>query len=120
MSNQIDLSQRMEIRNATGDTVGIVLAPKAVQELTTERDQLREETNRLRVEVTELKRALDEAQRAVRDKDAIEAERDLYLRELEEFWTEKIAETQKNGADFREFIAELERDLGVRGTLDGK
>jgi|GEM_PF-7101864 len=31
-----------------GDTVSIVLAPKAVQKLTTQQDQLRKETNRLR------------------------------------------------------------------------
>jgi predicted nucleic acid-binding Zn-ribbon protein len=95
-------------------------AIQALQELTAERDQLREEANRLRAEVAELKRALEQAQQELRDKAAIVAERDLYLRELEEFWAEKIADTDKNGMDFGEFIAELERDLDVRGTLDSK
>ncbi|SRR5579871_725274 len=93
---------------------------QVVQELTVERDQLREEANRLRAELAELRRALEQAQQELRDKATIVAERDLYLRELEEFWAEKIAETKKNSVDFGEFIAEMERELGMRGTLDGK
>jgi hypothetical protein len=95
-------------------------ATQVVQELTVERDQLREDANRLRAEVAELRRALEQAQQELRDKAAIVAERDLYLRELEEFWAEKIADADKNSVDFGEFLAELERDLGVRGILDGK
>src|SRR5262245_8127535 len=95
-------------------------ATKNEQELTAERDQLREESIRLRAEVAELRRALEQAQQELRDKADIVAERDLYLRELEEFWAEKIAKSKKNGVDFGEFIAELERDLGVQGRLDGK
>ena len=93
------------------------LATKVVQELTTERDQLREEVNRLRSEAAELRRALEEAQR---DKAAIVAERDCYLRELEEFWAEKIADLDKNGVDIADVIAEIERDLRERGQLDAK
>ena len=37
MSNPIDLSQRLEQLYAAGDMVGIVLTPKAVQDLTAER-----------------------------------------------------------------------------------
>jgi predicted nucleic acid-binding Zn-ribbon protein len=96
------------------------LETKVVQDLTAERDQLREEANRLRAEVAELRRALEQAQQEVHDKAAIVAERDLYLRELEELWGEKIAEMDKNGVDFGQFIAELEHDLNARGTLDGK
>jgi predicted RNase H-like nuclease (RuvC/YqgF family) len=96
------------------------LATKLVQELTAERDRLREEVNRLHAEAAELRRALEKAQQEVRDKAAIVAERDLYLRELEAFWAEKIADMDKNGVDFGEFITELERDLEARGTLDGK
>lgn len=90
-----------------------ILATKVVQDLTAERDQLREEANRLRAEVAELRRALEEGQREVRDKAAIVAERDLYLRELEECWAEKITDADKNGNDFGELIAELERDLNL-------
>lgn len=96
------------------------LATKVVQQLTTERDQLREEVNRLRAEGAELRCELEKAQHEVLDKDAIVAERDLYLRELETFWAEKIAYMDKNGVDFGEFITELERDLESRGTHDGK
>lgn len=109
MSNQIDLNQRVEIRYATGDMVGIVLAPKAVQELTGERDQLREETKRLRAEVAELRRALEEAQREVQDKAAIVKERDLYLQELESFWAETIAEAKRNPHTIEEVLQMFEQ-----------
>jgi len=120
MSNQLDLSQRLELRYATGDTIGIVLTPKAVQELTTERDQLHEEANRLRAEVVELRRALEEARQEARDRAAIMVERDRYLQALEELMAEKIADMDKNGLDFGGFIAEIEQDLRGRGMLDGK
>jgi hypothetical protein len=59
-------------------------------------------------QVAELRQALDAARQEVRDKAAIMAERDLYLRELEEFWVKRIADADKNGTDFGAFIAELE------------
>ncbi|HEY7157874.1 MAG TPA: hypothetical protein VH575_28205 [Gemmataceae bacterium] len=113
MSDQFDLSQKLELRDATGHTIAIFWAQKAVQELTAERD-------RLRAEVAELRQMLDAARQELRDKAAIVAERDLYLRELEEFWAERIAEADKNGTDLGEFIVELERDLHARGMLDEK
>lgn len=120
MSEQLDPNRGLELRYAQGETVGIVLTPKAVHELTAERDQLRAEADRLRVEVAELRRALDDARQEVRDKAAVLAERDLYLRELEGFWAEKIADMDKNGLDFGEVIAEMEQDLRAKGMLDGK
>lgn len=41
------------------------VATKVVQDLTTERDKLRDEANRLRAEVAELRRALEASQRQV-------------------------------------------------------
>ena len=89
------------------------LTVEAVRDLTAERDQLC-------AEVAELRRALDEARQEVCDKAAITAERDLYLRELEVFWAEKIADMNKNGIEFGEIIAEIEQDLRTRGMLDAK
>jgi hypothetical protein len=83
-------------------------------------DQLRGEVDRLRAEIVELRQALDAARQEVRDKAAIVAERDLYLRELEGFWAERIADVDKNGMDLGELIAELERDLDAQGMSDGK
>jgi uncharacterized coiled-coil DUF342 family protein len=120
MSEQLDPNRGLELRFTQGETVGIVLTPKTVHELTTERDQLRAEADRLRAEAAELRHALDEARQEVRDKAAIMAERDLYLRELEGFWGEKIAEMDKNGLDFGEVIAEMEQDLRAKGMLDSK
>jgi SMC interacting uncharacterized protein involved in chromosome segregation len=96
------------------------LATKVVQELTAERDQLREEVNRLRTEAAELRRALEDAQREVQDKAAIVKERDCYLQALEEFWQERMAELDKNGVDFGDVVAEIEQDFRARGLLDGK
>jgi predicted nucleic acid-binding Zn-ribbon protein len=96
------------------------LGTKVVQELTAERDRLREEVNRLNSEVVELKRALENAQREVQDKAAIVKERDLYLQQLEELMAEKIADMDKNGHDMSEVIAEIEQDLRARGQFDGK
>lgn len=95
-------------------------ATKVVQELTSERDQLREEVERLRAEAAELRRALEAAQQQVRDKVAIAAERDCYLQALEEFWKERMADLDKNGVDFGDVIAEIEQDLRERGLLDAK
>lgn len=113
MSDSFDLSQKLELRDAAGHTIAIFWAQKTVQELIAERDHLR-------TEMAELRQALDAARQEVRDKAAIMAERDLYLRELEEFWAERIAEVNKNGVDFGDFLAELEQDLRSRGMLDGK
>jgi hypothetical protein len=125
MSNQIDLSQRVEIRYATGDTVGIVLAPKAVQELTAERDRLCEELDRLRAEVAELRRALEEAQHGLRDKAAIVFERDQYRVALQDLLSkdvlitpEDIAELDKNGVDLSDIIAEIENEFRSQGLLN--
>lgn len=105
-----------------GETTGSNndLTTKVVQELTAERDQLREEVNRLRAEVAESRRALEKAQQEVRDKAAIVAERDCYLQELEGFWAEKIAYLDKNGVDIGDVIAEIEQDFRERGLLDAK
>lgn len=111
MSDQIDFSQRLEQLYATGDMVGIVLTPKTFQDLNAERD-------RLRAEVVELRQALEAARQELRDKAAIVAERDLFLRELEGFRAERIADADKNGIDLVELIAELEQDLRMSGKLE--
>lgn len=87
--------------------------------LTAERDHLRAEVNRLRGEVEELQRALATARQEVSDKAAITAERDLYLRELEEFWKEKMVDLDKNGVDLGKTILEIEEEYRARGLLDG-
>lgn len=120
MSDQLDLSQSLEVRDAAGQTVGILMPPKTARDLTVERDQLRAEVHRLHAEVAELRQTLDAARQEVRDKAAIVAERDLYLQQLEELMAEKIADMDKNGIDMGEVIAEIEQDLRARGMLDGK
>lgn len=120
MSDQIDLSQNLELRDAAGHTVGIVLPQKAAQDLTAERDQLRAEVSRLGAEVAELRQALETARQEAHDKAAIMAERDRYLQALEDLWAEKIADMDKNGREFGELIAEIEHDLDERGMLDAK
>lgn len=94
--------------------------PDAARALKAERDQLRAEVGRLGAEVTELRQALEAARQEVRDRSAIMAERDRYLQALEEMWAEKIADADKNGKEFGELIAEIERDLNERGVLDAK
>lgn len=120
MSEQLDLSQNLELRDAAGHTVGIVLPPKIAHHLTAERDQLRSEVGRLDAEVAELRQALEVARQELRDKVAIMAERDRYLQALEEMWAEKIADADKNGKEFGELLAEIESDLNERGMLDAK
>lgn len=100
-------------------------ATKVVQELTAERDQLRQEVDRYRAEVTELRRALKEAQQEVRDKAALMAERDSYLQALHGLLgkdvlitPEDIAELDKNGVDIADVIAEIETDYRARGLLN--
>lgn len=101
------------------------LAKKVVQELTAERDRLREEVNRLRAEAAELRGALEVAQREVRDKAAIVVERDCYLEALHGLLAkdvlitpEDIAEMDKNGVDIADIIAEIEADFRSRGLLN--
>ncbi len=102
MSDQIDLSQRLELRYATGDTVGIVLTPKAVQDLTAERDRLREEVGQLR-------KQLDEAQRqiALLEQDWQSMFR-LLPRELQ-VTEEDIREAQRNSHTIDEVLQMLEQ-----------
>ncbi len=92
---------------------------EVVRELTAERD-------RLRAEVAELRCALDGARQEARDKNAIAAERDQYLKSLHALLSkdvhitpEDIAEMDKNGVEFGAIIAELENDLRSRGLLHG-
>ncbi|HEY7428357.1 MAG TPA: hypothetical protein VH682_29260 [Gemmataceae bacterium] len=106
MSDQIDLSQRLELRYATGDMVGIVLTPKAVQDLTAERDRLREE-------VSQLRKQLDEAQRqiALLEQDWQSMFR-LLPRELQ-VTEEEMREAIQNSVPFEKLIEELEQ-MGIR------
>jgi hypothetical protein len=119
MSDLLNLNQPLELRDAAGHTV-VILSPKAAQELTAERDQLRNEVTHLRAEIAELNRALEDARKEVSDKAAIVAERDLYYRELESLMAEKIAYMNAHGIDGSEVIAEIEADLRARGMLDDK
>jgi predicted nucleic acid-binding Zn-ribbon protein len=102
MSDPIDLSQRLEQLYATGDMVGIVLTPKAIQDLTAERDRLREE-------VSQLRKQLEEAQRqiALLEQDWQSMFR-LLPRELQ-VTEEDIAEAQRNGIPLEKIIQELEQ-----------
>jgi hypothetical protein len=116
MSGQIDLSQGLELRDPAGRTVGVVLAPQTAESLTSERDELRSEVACLQEEVRDLRQALTAAQQEVKDKAAITAERDQYLKALyhllyesSTFTAEDIAEMDKNGETLDQFLKELER-----------
>ena len=120
MSELFSLSHNLELRDPAGHMVGIVLPPKAAQELTDERDKLREEVDRLHAKLTELRGALDHARQEASDKAAVVAERDLYLQHLEMLWAEKIADMDKNGIRVGDIVAEIEADFRARGLLDAK
>jgi hypothetical protein len=106
MLDQLDLSQRLELRDAAGRTVGVVLASQAIEGLTAEREQLRAETVRLRAEVGELKRALACAEQEA--KDYLKSLYALLKKEDVRFEPEELAELDRNGVPLNQFIAELE------------
>ncbi len=95
------------------------LSNQAFESLTAEANQLRQEVARLRAEGDELRRALDAAREELKDKAAITAERDEYLKSLHallhEDWTfteEEIADLEKNGVTLdQQFFDDLEREM---------
>jgi uncharacterized protein YlxW (UPF0749 family) len=117
MSTPVDLNGIQRVCDDQGRSVAVVLANQAFENLTAEADRLRDEAARLQAQVKELQQTLD----------AVTAERDMQLKSLyaltREDWTitaEEIAELDKNGVEFtREFIDELERDLGSSERRDG-
>lgn len=126
MSTPFDLNGGQKVCDEQGRTVAVVLANQAFENLRAENNRLREEAARLQAEVLELQRALEAAGEELKDKTAITAERDMYLKSLHfltrEEWTftkEEIADLDKNGVPFDEkFIQELERDLRAQGSAD--
>jgi hypothetical protein len=126
MSTPFDLNGGLKLCDEQGRTVAVVLANQAFEDLTAETNRLREEAARAQVETAELRRALDAAREELKDKAAIVAERDLYLKSLHgmmrEDWTiseEEIADLDKNGVEFNErFVEGLDRELRAQGSSD--
>jgi hypothetical protein len=114
MSEQIDLSQRLEVRDATGATVGY-LVPVALangnggsgpQEAEADRTQLRTLVRSLTEERDRLRRELDRSQSEARQyRDA------LYALTREPFAFDEADRTdiESNGVTLDEVIEQLER-----------
>lgn len=116
MSEQFDLNQNLELIDAMGHTVGIVLPPKTAQELTAERDRLREEVRQLQNQLAEVQSQLNSWKEKARisEERATQWEqdwRDIYkllpaeLRVTEE----DIAEIQRDPHTFDEILQMLEQ-----------
>jgi uncharacterized coiled-coil DUF342 family protein len=115
MSEITENGERLELRDAKGRTVGYLFVRQLVEELTAERDRLREEVRRLR---DQLGQAEAEALRLTQEQAKLTAERDRHLKALHEltyqefhFTPEEIADMDRNGVELRAIIEELERTL---------
>jgi hypothetical protein len=115
MSNQSNLVQGVELRDASGRSLGFFQSEVTVREVTTERDRLREELTATRAELVALAAERDRLREELA---AAQRERDEYLR-----WAyaltpkdppitpEELAEGQKNGVPGEQVFAELEQIL---------
>jgi hypothetical protein len=118
MSDQLSLSQQLELRDASGRTVGVYHAARVVEELTAERDRLQEEVSHLRGELLSLQRLLDGARRGAEENAALAAGRARRISQLEEllntylgFTAEEIADLEQNGVPLAQVIDEIERTV---------
>ena len=114
MSIPINLDQKLELRDASGSTVGFVLPEQFLRDLLAERDALRKEVAELQEQLT-----------ALRDRAArVEAERDGYLESLHfltrkdvvPFTEQELADLQKNGMPFDQIIPEIEQIVGLKAS----
>jgi chromosome segregation ATPase len=124
MSDQISLSQQLELRDASGRTVGVYHAARVVEELTAERDRWRQEVSHLRAELLSLQRALDGARREAEESAALAAGRVRQIEQLEGllnllntylgFTPEELADLEQNGVSLAQAIDDIERSLAAR------
>jgi uncharacterized protein (DUF3084 family) len=106
MSESINFEQRLELRNASGTTLGYFVPNDTIHSLLTERDSLHQELTRLQKELAALRK----------EKEEVETERNAYQQSLQAllkedftFTEEEILDLQQNGIPFEQVIAEVEK-----------
>ena len=116
MSFPINLDQRLEVRDASGATVGFILSDQQTRDLITERDALRKQVAELQRQTAALH---DQAAR-------LKAERDGYLESLH-FLTRQnltpltepeLAELNRDGLPFEQLLPEMEQVVGLKARGD--
>lgn len=101
MSHPIEIPQRVQLLDASGQVTGSYVPEGVLQQLLAERDRLLDEIKRLQ---QTLKQAEADRDRLRRSFEAMEQDyAPLLKRELED--------AEKNGVTLGQFIDELERDL---------
>ncbi len=91
MALPIDPGLRVELRDASGETLRVFISREAVAELTAERDRLRQESRKLQEELA----LLCEVNKALAQ------ERDQYVRSLRALTEDYFGVTEENLADWR-------------------
>jgi hypothetical protein len=106
MSESLDNGHELELRDATGRSLGVFVSNRVVQELTAERDRLRAELERVRQETQAL------AERVAKQDEKLAAFT-AALQEYITFTPEELADLEKNGESLTEFIERMEREFGT-------
>ncbi len=99
MSNAVGFGQGLELRDASGRTLGVFLPDAVIKELIAERDALRKQVAEQQEKLATLK-----------------AERDSYRQTVYALWPkdvpllteEELDEMKRNGIPFRQIIEEIE------------
>lgn len=107
MSFPVSLDQRLEVRDASGATVGFILSDQQTRDLLADRDALRKRVAELQAQTARLT-----------------AERDGYLeslhflarKELTPLTEQELAELQKDGLPFEQLLPEIEQIVGLKAA----
>jgi uncharacterized coiled-coil DUF342 family protein len=112
MSDSIDLAEGLELRDASGSTLGVFLPQRILNELVSERDSLRLQVVEARQEVDRLRRVIAENGPAATE--GLRAERDAYLKTLHAllrkeitFDAQELREMESNGITVEQILAEV-------------
>ena len=120
MPDRIDLSRRLELRDADGALIGFVLSKEELGELEAECDRLRKELAAYQGHADPPGRANEGPKKGPPSR----FDRARHLSRLamlsegspeqEAAWAAVVADLEKNGVDFGEILRELERRLADR------
>jgi hypothetical protein len=105
MSHPIEMPQRVQLLDSSGQVTGSFVPENVLQELFAERNRLQEEVKRLQQVL----------QQAESDRDRLQRSFEFIVADYEPLLKKELEETEKNGITLLEVINQMEQDVNPTG-----